>query len=198
VQLYYAYINFKNGQCLAALAAYQDAAKRATIAGLKIDRSLAHFNIAQCYRVLGDFRAARAHFGKAASGGSPALRARAMRCVARMSIRMHGPRSIVEMNRAKESFVLLGMAGEICRCTLAIMEELIRFDPTINLSTFRDQLREEIAFLGLMPAAAEAVTLLNRALDSGSVAEPDLQAIWNVFGPNYAASWVSGMETVRN
>ena len=202
VRLYDAVMKFRRGDHLAALAAYEDAGQRAIARGSDEDLARAHFNRAQCYRALGDCATARVQFAEAADVlhrlGLTVLEARALRCAARMSIRMYGEAAIAEMEAPRNTFLALGLAGEACRTTLAIIEELVLHDRRANLAPLVRQLEEEIASLGLSTAAAGAMRRLREAVRDNRLSDEILDETWNAFGPTYGLNTVSAMEMVRN
>jgi tetratricopeptide (TPR) repeat protein len=201
VRLYDACVSHWMGRHLAALVAYEDAIRRAQTHGSQTDVARAFFNVAIILRALGDLSRARACFAKAAllqrACGSAADEAVALRCVARLSIRMHGTSRICEMDAVKNRFLELDLAGEVCRCTIAIMEELIRRDPTSNLAGLGRELDEEMLTLGVTPMTS-AINSLHESVHANCVTDEVLREAWDAFGPSQAFTTISAITTQRN
>jgi tetratricopeptide (TPR) repeat protein len=201
-RLYDAFMKGRRGEYVSTCAAYRDAARRAAAAGATEDLARAHYNIGFCLGALGDFSTARVHYAQAAAIlhgiDAPAMEAKSLRGAARMTIQLEGAPGIAEMERVKELFLALGMAGEVCRSTVAVMQELLRRDPASNLGPLFRQLEEEITSLGLVPVAAEAMKLFAEALRTERVTDQILLDAWDVFGPTYALPAISAMTTVRH
>ena len=190
------------GQFAHGLAAYQDAARRARDLRCMEDLGRAYSNIGHCYRGLGDLVGAQRYFRGAARvyrcSGLPALEAKALRCVARTAIRIHGEASTPEMEKARDVFLGLGAAGEVCRCTVAIMEELVLRDPRADVRVHIVALEEEAAALGVLSRVSSEITLLEKAASTGEVDTQILDAAWDAFGPTSGLPAMSAVETVLN
>jgi len=202
VRLYDAGMKYRRGEFVAALASSEDAAQRARVNGSIEGLARAQYNIGQCYRFWGDFSKARAQFAEAAStyiaAGLMGASGRSLRNAARMAIRLHGEMAVIEMEPAKQMFLKLGFAGEVCRSTLAVIEELLHQDRTARVAGFCAQFEDEVASLGLLSQAGNALRRLKEALDNGQVDHQLLTNIWDAFGQTYGLDNLSAMGTVRN
>jgi tetratricopeptide (TPR) repeat protein len=202
VRLYDAFIKFRTGNYLFALGAYQDAARRARSLRSHNELAWAYYNMAHCYKRLSDFLSARRYFDKAARAhrhqGQLILEAKALRCVARMSIRIHGEAAIPEMDRAKHLYLAFDRGGEVCRSTIAVIEELLEREASMDLTPYCRQLRDEAFALGILPIAHKVLCRLNEAARLGRVTMDMLDETWEAFGPLVTHSTVSGLATVQN
>ena len=202
VRLYDACVKYRRGDYLGAMAANKDAIRRARTSGSREGLGRAEFNTAQCYRYLGDFVKAKAHFVASASAyekaGLAAASGRSMRCAVRMAIRLYGEMAVLKMDMVKVTFLRLGLAGEVCRSTLGVIEELLRYDPSADVSPLCVQLEDEIVSLGLKPLAIDAIRLMADATRNRALDEQLLKRVWDVFGQTYGLDNLSAMSTVRN
>ena len=190
------------GEYISAMAAYEELARRARAQRSDAKLATTYYNIAHCHRGLSDFAAARRYFSGSArlhnATGRIIPEARALRCVARNSIRIHGVSAVSQMDRPKTLFLGMGAAGEVCRSTLAIMQELLLRDPESDISPYISQLQEEALTLGVEAEARSAVSCLNAAARKGQVNAQVLQKAWDAFGPTCEFSAISAVAMVSN
>ncbi|MGZ5446084.1 MAG: tetratricopeptide repeat protein [Thermoanaerobaculia bacterium] len=199
---YDAFRRASRGEYAVGLAIYQDVARRARELRCADEMSRAYYNIGLCYRSLGDFPAAERSFRKAArihkKRGVVVLEAKTLRCAARMAIRMRGDAAVVTMDPAKDLFLTLGAAGEVCRSTVAIIDELLLRDPETDVRSYSHLLAEEAVALGVISLALPAVDSLHAAAESRHVTAELLQETWDAFGPTCALPAISAVATVNN
>jgi tetratricopeptide (TPR) repeat protein len=199
VRLYDAWMKSLAGHYAQALDAYEDAAGRALECGSFECVASAYYNIGQCYRGLSEFAAAKNYFAKAAGIfgriGSPSLEAVSLRCLARMSIRMNGEAGIADMDVAKMAFLGTETGGEVCRSTLAIMEELLFHDPLSDLNGHYRLLESEALELGVLNVGDGAIYRLKEAIQVRRVTKEALADAWEAFGP---MAGISALAMVHN
>lgn len=198
-----AYMRYRQGgDNLLGLRSCEDALRLARETGSTLDIARARRNVGFSLRALGDYASAYRHFMEAAhefrAGGASAPEAQALRCAARMAVRMHGASEAREMETAKALFLALDLAGEVCRCTLAVIQELIGSDPQMNVGHYCEQIEEEASSLGVLSAVRDSIERLKKAAADGHVTQEILAATWDAFGPSYSMPAVSDMTIVRN
>ncbi|MGZ5431784.1 MAG: hypothetical protein ACXW4P_21930 [Thermoanaerobaculia bacterium] len=149
---------------------------------------------------MGDFTAAEMYFRKAARlhsrNGVVILQGKSLRFAARMMIRTRGDSAVCAMDTAKDIFLALGAAGEVCRSTLAIIEELLLRDASSDVRGYVHQLQDEATALGVS-RTLNAVESLKAAIN-GDVNLEILDEIWDAFGPTSGLPAVSATSTVEN
>ncbi len=199
---YDAFRRASRGEYAVGLAIYHDVARRARELRCADEVARTYGNIGVCYRALADFPAAEGYFRKAAriyrKSGVVVLEARALRCAARMAIRMRGEAAIVTMDPPKDLFLTLGAAGEVCRSTVAIIDELLLRDPETDVRPYSSLLAEEAVELGVISLVLPAVDCLHAAAESSRVTAELLQETWDAFGPSCAFPAISAVATVMN
>ncbi len=190
------------GEYISAMAAYEELARRARAQRSAAKLATTYYNIAHCHWGLSDFASARRYFSRSARlhnvTGRILPEARALRCVARTSIRIHGVSAAPQMDRPKTLFLGRGAAGEVCRSTLAIMQELLLRNPESDICPYIAQLEEEALTLGVEAEARSAVSCLNAAAREGQVNAQVLQKAWDAFGPTCEFSAISAVAMVAN
>ena len=102
------------------------------------------------------------------------------------------------MDKPKNMFLSLGAAGEVCRSTVAIIDELLCRDAETDVRLYSRLLEEEAAELGVMSFAAPAVQSLNHAAKGRHVTAELLQEVWDAFGRSCAFPAISAVATVEN
>jgi hypothetical protein len=130
--------------------------------------------------------------------GQHAFAAKALRCIARMAIRMNGEAGVLEMEDAKSAFLALGMAGEVCRSTIAVMQELHRMNPKADLTFYAQEIQFEARSLGVLSISLAAIRRLQEVIRTREVTEEILEETWEVFGRLTFFGAMSGVATVRN
>lgn len=115
-----------------------------------------------------------------------------------MAIRIQGEPGVAQMERPKEMFLQLGAAGEVCRSTVAIMEELVLRDPGSDIRAYVGQLEEEAAAMGVLQLAHDAIALLKEVMAAGTVDAEILDRVWDAFGPTSGMPAISAVETLQN
>ena len=121
-------------------------------------------NIAHCCARMGETVAARGYFGVAAemyeSIGLIVPRAKMLRSLGRLAVRERGVDAESEMRAAWETFDDLGMVGESALTRLALVEELLDFDPASDVSGICRDVFELSLSAGMDTVAATALGLL--------------------------------------
>lgn len=196
-----AFCHARRGASAHGLLAYAEVIRRAEKAQSKIDIARGYYNMGHCYRDLNDLIAARRFFMKSArvhrAIGNAVLEARAARCAVRATIRMHGTEAVSEMDFVKNLFLAVGAAGEVCRSTIAIMQELLP-DAGTDFRPYCVQIEEDARALGILAPAAETIHRLSAAAQNNTVTDHLLQEAWDAFGRSWAISDISGAMTVRH
>jgi tetratricopeptide (TPR) repeat protein len=200
VRLYHAAMKSLRGEHAQALAMHKEAARRSLQFGCEEQLGRDYYNIGHAYRELSDFAAAREYFVRASRiyrrQSKPALEARALRCAARMTIRLKGEAGLDQMDVAKRAFLALGLAGEVCRSAIASIEELR--EQATNLLEHCHQLEREALELGVLSPARDAIDRLSEAAKHGQVTDELLTEAWEAFGRKSTLGAISGVELVRN
>jgi len=121
-------------------------------------------NMAHCCARMGEAIAARGYFGVAAemyeSLGLIVPRARMLRSLGRLAIRERGVDAESEMRAAWETFDDLGMVGEAVLTRLALVEELLDHDPSVDVAGICRDVFERALAVGMDTVAATALGLL--------------------------------------
>jgi tetratricopeptide (TPR) repeat protein len=200
VRLYHAAMKSLRGEHAQALAVHQEAARRSLQFGCEEQLGRDYYNIGHAYRGLSDFSAAREYFVRASRifrrQSKPALEARALRCAARMTIRLKGEAGLDQMDVAKRAFLVLGLAGEVCRSSIASIEELR--EQNVDLLEHCRELEREAYELGVLSTVRVAVERLSEAAREGEVTDDLLTQAWEAFGRKSTLGAISGVELVRN
>jgi tetratricopeptide (TPR) repeat protein len=201
VRQFEAYRRVQYGDYLSGLVAAKEAAYRARQAECVPEEAHAYYNIGIFYRGLSDFPAAQRFFRKSANLyrrlGSTILEAKSLRCVARMSIRMKGESVILEMDPSKDLFVSLNAAGEACRSTVAIIQELIGRDSATDIRPYCKLLEEEGRTFGVLLPVRCIIDRLYAAAVDRTITDEFLQEVWDAFGPTHVQTCISAVATVE-
>jgi tetratricopeptide (TPR) repeat protein len=129
-------------------------------------------NIAGACLELGDVTAARCYFDQArnlsAALGMVVMRARMTAGLGQVAIREKGPDGRAVLERACSELDRLGLAGDLALARLEMAEEILKTDPTADVSSLAYEARARAVSLGMDHVATRATQLLDRVGREGA------------------------------